>query len=167
MKKTLALILTLLLVLPAYAGAEATVEPAAEQTAARGDGYTIAYDATAFSFYLDGVSDGCDLLVPTQDAPSPVYMLVSRVEDMQAERDSFTESGYADAGAATLASGLSAQVYTLERSGVNYAAYLIEGDGAAFCLLAVCSQQAEGYEAQLGEVVNSFAFAVEAPQEAA
>ena len=50
MKKTLALILTLLLVLPAYAGAEATVEPAAEQTAARGDGYTIAYDATAFSF---------------------------------------------------------------------------------------------------------------------
>ena len=167
MKKTLALILTLLLVLPAYAGAEATVEPAAEQTAARGDGYTIAYDATAFSFYLDGVSDGCDLLVPTQDAPSPVYMLVSRVEDMQAERDSFTESGYADAGAATLASGLSAQVYTLERSGVNYAAYLIEGDGAAFCLLAVCSQQAEGYEAQLGEVLNSFAVAVEAPQEAA
>ena len=166
MKTFFAFVLVLLLALPAYAGAEET-PAAAETVLAQGDGYTLAYDATEFSFYLDGVTEGSDLLVPTQDAPSPVYMLVSRVEDMQAERDSFTESGYADAGAATFASGLSAQVYTLERSGVNYAAYLIEGDGAAFCLLAVCSQQAEGYEAQLGEVVNSFAFAVEAPQEAA
>ena len=113
------------------------------------------------------MTEGSDLLVPTQDAPSPVYMLVSRVEDMQAEQASFAENGYADAGEATLASGLSARVYTLERSGVDYAAYLVEGESAAFCLLTVCSQQAEEYAAQLEDVVNSFAFAGETAQSAA
>ena len=113
------------------------------------------------------MTEGSDLLVPTQDAPSPVYMLVSRVEDMQAEQESFAGNGYADAGEATLASGLSARVYTLERSGVDYAAYLVEGESAAFCLLTVCSQQAEEYAAQLGNVVNSFAFAGETAQSAA
>ena len=166
MKKLFAFVLVLLLALPAYAGAE-EAPAAAEAVLAQGDGYTLAYDATDFSFYLDGVTEGSDLLVPTQDAPSPVYMLVSRVEDMPAEKASFAESGYADAGMATLASGLSAQVYTLERSGVDYAAYLVEGEGAAFCLLTVCSQQAEGYAAQLGEMVNSFAFAGETAQSAA
>ncbi len=34
-------------------------------------------------------SEGTDLLVPTQDVVSPVYMLVSRVEDMEAEAASF------------------------------------------------------------------------------
>ena len=167
MKKTLVVLLTLLLALPACAGAEATAEPAVAEITARGDGYTIVYDATEFSFYLVGVTVGGDLLVPTQDAPSPVYMLVSRVEDMQAEQASFAGNGYADAGEATLASGLSARVYTLERSGVDYAAYLVEGESAAFCLLTVCSQQAEEYAAQLGNVVNSFAFAGETAQSAA
>ena len=158
MKKTLALILTLLLVLPAYAGAEATVEPAAEQTAARGDGYTIAYDATAFSFYLDGVSDGCDLLVPTQDAPS------SRLESVEAEKDSFTQEGYADAGETVLASGLSAHMYTLERSGVDYVCYIVEDGTAAFSMLTVCSQQAGDYAQPLRAVVDTFAFASETAQ---
>ena len=166
MKKLIAFVLVLLLALPAYAGAEET-PAAAETVLAQGDGYTLAYDATEFSFYLDGVTEGSDLLVPTQDAPSPVYMLVSRVESVEAEKDSFTQEGYADAGMATLASGLSAQVYTLERSGVDYAAYLVEGESAAFCLLTVCSQQAEEYAAQLGNVVNSFAFAGETAQSAA
>ena len=164
MKKTLALILTLLLVLPAYAGAEATVEPAVEQTAARGDGYTIAYDATAFSFYLDGVSDGCDLLVPTQDAPSPVYMLISRLESVEAEKDSFTQEGYADAGETVLASGLSAHMYTLERSGVDYVCYIVEDGTAAFSMLTVCSQQAGDYAQPLRAVVDTFAFASETAQ---
>ena len=166
MKKLFAFVLVLLLALPAYAGAEET-PAAAETVLAQGDGYTLAHDATEFSFYLDGVTEGSDLLVPTQDAPSPVYMLVSRVEDMQAEQASFAGNGYADAGEATLASGLSARVYTLERSGVDYAAYLVEGEGAAFCLLTVCLQQAEEYAAQLEDVVNSFAFAGETAQSAA
>ena len=105
MKKLFAFVLVLLLALPAYAGAE-EAPAAAEAVLAQGDGYTLAYDATEFSFYLDGVTEGSDLLVPTQDAPSPVYMLVSRVEDMQAEQASFAGNGYADAGEATLASGL-------------------------------------------------------------
>ena len=166
MKKLFAFVLVLLLALPAYAGAE-EAPAVAETVLAQGDGYTLAYDATEFSFYLDGVTEGSDLLVPTQDAPSPVYMLVSRVEDMQAEQASFAGNGYADAGEATLASGLSARVYTLERSGVDYAAYLVEGESAAFCLLTVCSQQAEEYAAQLGNVVTSFAFAGETAQSAA
>ena len=51
--------------------------------------------------------------------------------------------------------------------GVDYAAYLVEGESAAFCLLTVCSQQAEEYAAQLEDVVNSFAFAGETAQSAA
>ena len=166
MKKLFAFVLVLLLALPVYAGAE-EAPAAAETVPAQGDGYAIAYDAAAFAFYRDGVTEGTDLLVPTQDAPNPVYLLISRVEDMRSERDSFAENGYADAGEATLASGLSARVYTLERSGVDYAAYLVEGESAAFCLLTVCSQQAEEYAAQLGDVVNSFAFAGETAQSAA
>ena len=78
MKTFFAFVLVLLLALPACAGAE-EAPAAAEAVLAQGDGYTLAYDATEFSFYLDGVTEGSDLLVPTQDAPSPVYMLVSRV----------------------------------------------------------------------------------------
>ena len=50
---------------------------------------------------------------------------------------------------------------------MDYAADLVEGESAAFCLLTVCSQQAEEYAAQLGNVVNSFAFAGETAQSAA
>ena len=52
MKKLFAFVLVLLLALPAYAGAEET-PAAAETVLAQGDGYTLAYDATEFSFYLD------------------------------------------------------------------------------------------------------------------
>ena len=101
MKKLFVCILALLFALTACAVAEEA--PALAETAAQGDGYTIAYDATAFAFYRDGVIEGTDLLVPTQDAVSPVYLLVSRVEDVQAEVDSFTGENYTDAGGTVLA----------------------------------------------------------------
>ena len=107
MKTFFVFVLVLLLALPAYAGAEET-PAAAETVLAQGDGYTLAYDATEFSFYLDGVTEGSDLLVPTQDAPSPVYMLVSRVENMQAEQASFAGNGYAESPEASVASPASA-----------------------------------------------------------
>ena len=88
MKKLFAFVLVLLLALPAYAGAEET-PAAAETVLAQGDGYTLAYDATEFSFYLDGVTEGSDLLVPTQDAPSPVYMLVSRMEELGLKKEDY------------------------------------------------------------------------------
>ena len=40
---------------------------------------------------------------------------------------------------------------------VDYAAYLVEGEGAAFTLLTVCSTQAEDYALRLREVVDTFA----------
>lgn len=163
MKKLFAFVLVLLLALPAYAGAEET-PAAAETVLAQGDGYTLAYDATEFSFYLDGVTEGSDLLVPTQDAPSPVYMLISRLESVEAEKDSFTQEGYADAGETVLASGLSAHMYTLERSGVDYVCYIVEDGTAAFSMLTVCSQQAGDYAQPLRAVVDTFAFASETAQ---
>ena len=153
MKTLLASMLALLIALTACAGAEEAAPP---ETVAQGDGYTVTYDAAAFSFYRDGVVEGTDLLVPTQDVVSPVYMLVSRVEDMEAEAASFAGEGYADGGEIALLSGQTARVFTLQRADVDYAAYLVEGEGAAFTLLTVCSTQAEDYALRLREVVDTF-----------
>ena len=114
------------------------------------------FDAAAFAFYRDGVVAGTDLLVPTQDVVSPVYMLISRVEDMEAEAASFAGEGYADGGEIALLSGQTARVFTLQREDVDYVAYLVEGEGAAFTLLTVCSTQAEDYALRLREVVDTF-----------
>ena len=40
---------------------------------------------------------------------------------------------------------------------MDYAAYLIEGENAAFCLLTVCSAQAQDYASRLREVADTFA----------
>ena len=156
MKKLLMFVVCALLALPACAGAEASPTPAVEPARALGDGYAITYDPTEFSFYLDGVIEGTDLLVPTQDAVSPVYLMVSRIEDVQAEIDSFTGETYADAGEVALPSGLSARTFTLTRSGVDYACYIIEGENRAYSLLTVCSQEAAGYAELLRAVVDTF-----------
>ena len=153
MKTLFASMLALLIALTACAGAEEAAPP---ETVAQGDGYTVTYDAAAFSFYRDGVVEGTDLLVPTQDVVSPVYMLISRVEDMEAEAASFAGEGYADGGEIALLSGQTARVFTLQRADVDYAAYLVEGEGAAFTLLTVCSTQAEDYALRLREVVDTF-----------
>ena len=153
MKTLFASMLALLIALTACAGAEEAAPP---ETVAQGDGYTVTYDAAAFSFYRDGVVEGTDLLVPTQDVVSPVYMLVSRVEDMEAEAASFAGEGYADGGEIALLSGQTARVFTLQRADVDYVAYLVEGEGAAFTLLTVCSTQAEDYALRLREVVDTF-----------
>ena len=160
MKKLFVCILALLFALTACAVAEEA--PALTETAAQGDGYTIAYDATAFAFYRDGVIEGTDLLVPTQDAVSPVYLLVSRVEDVQAEVDSFTGENYTDAGGIVLASGLHARTFTLEREAVGYTAYIVENGDDAWCILCVCAQQEEAYAQRLLDVANTFAPAPEA-----
>ena len=152
MKTLLVSLLALLVAMTACAAAE---EAAPTQTAAQGDGYALTFDA-AFAFYRDGVVAGTDLLVPTQDVVSPVYMLVSRVEDMEAEAASFAGEGYADGGEIALLSGQTARVFTLQRADVDYAAYLVEGEGAAFTLLTVCSTQAEDYALRLREVVDTF-----------
>ena len=161
MKTLFASMLALLIALTACAGAEEAAPP---ETVAQGDGYTVTYDAAAFSFYRDGVVEGTDLLVPTQDVVSPVYMLISRLESVEAEKDSFTQEGYADAGETVLASGLSAHMYTLERSGVDYVCYIVEDGTAAFSMLTVCSQQAGDYAQPLRAVVDTFAFASETAQ---
>ena len=153
MKTLFASMLALLIALTACAGAEEAAPP---EAVAQGDGYTVTYDASAFSFYRDGVVEGTDLLVPTQDVVSPVYMLVSRVEDMEAEAASFAGEGNADGGEIALLSGQTARVFTLQRADVDYAAYLVEGEGAAFTLLTVCSTQAEDYALRLREVVDTF-----------
>ena len=153
MKTLLVSLLALLVALTACAAAE---EAAPTQTAAQGDGYALTFDA-AFAFYRDGVVAGTDLLVPTQDVVSPVYMLVSRVEDMEAEAASFAGEGYVDEGETALRSGQTARLFTLEREGVDYAAYLVEGEDTAFCLLTVCSAQAEDYALRLREVADTFA----------
>ena len=154
MKTLFASMLALLIALTACAGAEEAAPP---ETVAQGDGYTVTYDAAAFSFYRDGVVEGTDLLVPTQDVVSPVYMLISRVEDMEAEVASFAGEGYAGEGETALRSGQTARLFTLEREGVDYAAYLMEGENAAFCLLTVCSAQAQDYASRLREVADTFA----------
>lgn len=156
MKKLLMFVFCALLALPACAGAEATPVPAVEDVQALGDGYAMTYDPTAFSFYLDGVIAGTDLLVPTQDAASPVYLMVSRLEDVQAEIDSFTGETYADGGEVTLGSGLNARLFTLSRSGVDYVCYIIEGEGRAYSLMTVCSQEAADYAELLRAVVDTF-----------
>lgn len=157
MKKTLILTLCLLLALCACAAAEAG-DAQADATAARalGDGYALTYDATALSYYRDGVMDGVDLVVPTQDVTSPAYLMISRLEDVQAELDSFTSEGYTDAGETALASGLSARTFTLTREEVNYRAYIVEGNGRAYTLMTVCASDSAQTEAQLTAVVNSF-----------
>ena len=162
MKKLLVFVFCALLALPACAGAEASPAPAVESTRALGDGYAISYDPTAFSFYLDGVIAGTDLLVPTQDAASPVYLMISRLEDVQAEIDSFTAEGYADQGEAALSSGLNARMFTLSRSGVDYTCYIIEGEGRAYSLMTVCSQDAAAYADLLRAVADSFTLVDEA-----
>ena len=53
-------------------------------------------------------------------------------------------------------SGQTARVFTLQRADVDYAAYLVEGEGAAFTLLTVCSTQAEDYALRLRKVVDTF-----------
>ena len=153
LKTLLVSLLALLVALTACAAAE---EAAPTQTVAQGDGYALTFDAAAFAFYRDGVVAGTDLLVPTQDVVSPVYMLVSRVEDMEAEAASFAGEGYADGGEIALLSGQTARVFTLQRADVDYVAYLVEGEGAAFTLLTVCSTQAEDYALRLREVVDTF-----------
>ena len=82
--------------------------------------------------------------------------MVSRIEDVQAEIDSFTGETYADAGEVALPSGLSARTFTLTRSGVDYACYIIEGENRAYSLLTVCSQEAAGYAELLRAVVDTF-----------
>ena len=62
MKKLFVCILALLFALTACAVAEEA--PALTETAAQGDGYTIAYDATAFAFYRDGVIEGTTCSCP-------------------------------------------------------------------------------------------------------
>ena len=132
MKKLFAFVLVLLLALPAYAGAEET-PAAAETVLAQGDGYTLAYDATEFSFYLDGVTEGSDLLVPTQDAPSPVYMLVSRVEDMEAEAASFAGEGTSGIGKAFIKSyvGVCMEGAVVVLACIIYSAFLSSSTPAA------------------------------------
>ena len=70
--------------------------------------------------------------------------------------DPFAGEGYADGGEIALLSGQTARVFTLQRADVDYAAYLVEGEGAAFTLLTVCSTQAEDYALRLREVVDTF-----------
>lgn len=156
MKKLLIFVVCALLALPACAGAEASPTPSVEQIQALGDGYTMTYDPTAFSFYLDGVIEGTDLLVPTQDAASPVYLIVSRIEDVQAEIDSFIAENYVDGGEVALASGLNARMFTLSRSGVDYVCYIIEGEDRAYSLMTVCSQEAADYAERLRAVADTF-----------
>ena len=153
MKPLLVSLLALLVALTSCAAAE---EAAPAQTVAQGDGYSVTFDAADFAFYRDGVIAGTDLLVPTQDVVSPVYMLLSRVEDMEAETASFAGEGYADGGEIALSSGRTARVFTLQRADVDYAAYLVEGEDAAFTLLTVCATQAEDYALRLREVVDTF-----------
>ena len=153
MKTLLVSLLALLVALTACAAAE---EAAPAQTVAQGDGYSVTFDAADFAFYRDGVIAGTDLLVPTQDVVTPVYMLLSRVEDMEAETASFAGEGYADGGEIALSSGRTARVFTLQRADVDYAAYLVEGEDAAFTLLTVCATQAEDYALRLREVVDTF-----------
>ena len=153
MKTLLVSLLALLVALTSCAAAE---EAAPAQTVAQGDGYSVTFDAADFAFYRDGVIAGTDLLVPTQDVVTPVYMLLSRVEDMEAETASFAGEGYADGGEIALSSGRTARVFTLQRADVDYAAYLVEGEDAAFTLLTVCATQAEDYALRLREVVDTF-----------
>lgn len=168
MKKLFVCALTLLLTLPVCAGAETTSDPTLTQARGQGDGYAIAYDATAFSFYLDGVAEGVDLLVPTQDAISPVYLQISHLENAQDAMDDLAGEGYADAGEITLASGLRARTFTLTRSGVDYACYIVEGEGRAYSLLTVCSQAAEEYAQKLRAVTDTFTLTqTQTPQETA
>ena len=157
MKRTLTLLILTLLALSACAGT-AQEAPAVEQTRAQGDGYALTYDATAMSFYRDGVTEGVDLIVPTQDVVSPAYLMISRLESVQAEQESLLENGYSDEGEIALASGLTAHAYAQPRSGVNYAAYILEQDGRAYSILTVCSQESPQTEAQLRAVVDTFAF---------
>ena len=141
MKKLFVCILALLFALTACAVAEEA--PALTETAAQGDGYTIAYDATAFAFYRDGVIEGTDLLVPTQDAVSP-GVPAGLPRGGRAGRGGFLHRRELHRRGRDRACQrpACAHIHAGAR-GVGYTAYIVENGDDAWCILCVCAQQEE------------------------